>query len=185
MFDIKGLTKEEVLNNRKLYGSNKITEKRKHTILSLIIESLNDPIIKILLIALGIKILFFINDSDIYETIGIIIAIILATVISSLSEYGSEKAFQKLSNTTNNILVKAYRNNLITNIKIEEIVVNDYIYLESGDKIPADGILYTGNISVDESMLSGETKEQNKTSMSPLYRGSVITNGTGVLLVKK
>ncbi len=185
MFDIKGLTKEEVLNNRKLYGSNKITEKKKTTILSLIIESLNDPIIKILLIALGIKILFFINDSDIYETIGIIIAIILATVISSLSEYGSEKAFQKLSNTTNNILVKAYRNNLITNIKIEEIVVNDYIYLESGDKIPADGILYTGNISVDESMLSGETKEQNKTFMSPLYRGSVITNGSGVLLVKK
>lgn len=185
MFDIKGLTKEEVLNNRKLYGSNKITEKKKTTILSLIIESLNDPIIKILLIALGIKILFFINDSDIYETIGIIVAIILATVISSLSEYGSEKAFQKLSNTTNNILVKAYRNNLITNIKIEEIVVSDYIYLESGDKIPADGILYTGNISVDESMLSGETKEQNKTSMSPLYRGSVITNGTGVLLVKK
>lgn len=185
MYDIKGLTKEEVLNNRKLYGSNKITEKKKTTILSLIIESLNDPIIKILLIALGIKILFFINDSDIYETIGIIVAIILATVISSLSEYGSEKAFQKLSNTTNNILVKAYRNNLITNIKIEEIVVNDYIYLESGDKIPADGILYTGNISVDESMLSGETKEQNKTFMSPLYRGSVITNGTGVLLVKK
>lgn len=185
MFDIKGLTKEEVLNNRKLYGSNKITEKKKTTILSLIIESLNDPIIKILLIALGIKILFFINDSDIYETIGIIVAIILATVISSLSEYGSEKAFQKLSNTTNNILVKAYRNNLITNIKIEEIVVNDYIYLESGDKIPADGILYTGNISVDESMLSGETKEQNKTFMSPLYRGSVITNGAGVLLVKK
>lgn len=185
MFDIKGLTTEEVLNNRKLYGSNKITEKKKTTILSLIIESLNDPIIKILLIALGIKILFFINDSDIYETIGIIVAIILATVISSLSEYGSEKAFQKLSNTTNNILVKAYRNNLITNIKIEEIVVNDYIYLESGDKIPADGILYTGNISVDESMLSGETKEQNKTSMSPLYRGSVITNGLGVLLVKK
>lgn len=185
MFDIKGLTTEEVLNNRKLYGSNKITEKKKTTILSLIIESLNDPIIKILLIALGIKILFFINDSDIYETIGIIIAIILATVISSLSEYGSEKAFQKLSNTTNNILVKAYRNNLITNIKIEEIVVNDYIYLESGDKIPADGILYTGNISVDESMLSGETKEQNKTFMSPLYRGSVITNGSGVLLVKK
>lgn len=185
MYDIKGLTKEEVLNNRKLYGSNKITEKKKTTILSLIIESLNDPIIKILLIALGIKILFFINDSDIYETIGIIVAIILATVISSLSEYGSEKAFQKLSNTTNNILVKAYRNNLITNIKIEEIVVNDYIYLESGDKIPADGILYTGNISVDESMLSGETKEQNKTFMSPLYRGSVITNGSGVLLVKK
>ena len=97
----------------------KITEKKKTTILSLIIESLNDPIIKILLIALGIKILFFINDSDIYETIGIIVAIILATVISSLSEYGSEKAFQKLSNTTNNILVKAYRNNLITNIKIK------------------------------------------------------------------
>ena len=103
MFNIKGLTSEEVLSSRKLNGSNKITEKKKTTIFGLIIEAMNDPIIKILLIALGVKILFFLNDSDIYETIGIIVAIILATVISSLSEYGSEKAFQKLSKSTNNL----------------------------------------------------------------------------------
>ena len=149
MFNIKGLTSEEVLSSRKLYGSNKITEKKKSTIFGLIIEAMNDPIIKILLIALGVKILFFLNDSDIYETIGIIVAIILATVISSLSEYGSEKAFQKLSKSTSNILVKVIRDSVVKNVSIEEVVKGDYVYLESGDKFPADGVIYNGIVYID------------------------------------
>ena len=177
MFNIKGLTSEEVLSSRKLNGSNKITEKKKTTIFGLIIEAMNDPIIKILLIALGVKILFFLNDSDIYETIGIIVAIILATVISSLSEYGSEKAFQKLSKSTSNILVKVIRDSVVKNVSIEEVVKGDYVYLESGDKVPADGVIYNGSVYIDESMLSGETKEQYKSVNKKVYRGSVVVNG--------
>ena len=183
MFNIKGLTSEEVLSSRKLNGSNKITEKKKTTIFGLIIEAMNDPIIKILLIALGVKILFFLNDSDIYETIGIIVAIILATVISSLSEYGSEKAFQKLSKSTSNILVKVIRDSVVKNVSIEEVVKGDYVYLESGDKVPADGVVYNGSVYIDESMLSGETKEQYKSVNKKVYRGSVVVNGSGVFIV--
>ena len=67
MFNIKGLTEEEVKKSREKNGSNTITHYKKHTLINLILESLNDPIIKILLIALSIKILFLFHDSDVYE----------------------------------------------------------------------------------------------------------------------
>ena len=183
MKGIKGLSSEEVIESRKKYGTNEITHYKKNTIFNLIIESLNDPIIKILLIALGIKILFFLNDSDIYETIGIIVAIILATIISSLSEYGSEKAFDKLSTTTSKTEVKVVRNSSLIKIPIEEIVVGDFIYLESGDKVPADGVIFKDSVAIDESMLTGETKEQYKYPNDEIYRGSTIVSGSAVMKV--
>lgn len=183
MYNIKGLSNEEVKKSREMNGTNEITGHKRNTLLSLIIESLNDPIIKILMIALGIKVLFLFHDSDIYETIGIIVAIILASVISSLSEYGSEKAFVKLSSMTSQVMVKVFRNSKLITIPIEEVVVGDSVFLESGDKIPADGELIKGEISVDESMLTGESKEKNKGLKDTLYRGSVITRGSAVLEV--
>ncbi len=184
MFNITGLNNNEVTLSRNKNGTNEITEGKKRTIFSLILESLNDPIIKILLIALAVKILFFLNDSDIYETIGIIVAIILATVISSMSEYGSEKAFQKLSSTTSNLLVKVIRNKKLIEVPLNDIVVGDYIYLESGDKVPADGIIYKESVYIDESMLTGETKEQYKDINKKVYRGSIVLHGRGIMLVK-
>lgn len=183
MYNIKGLSDDEVKKSREMNGTNEITGHKRNTLLSLIIESLNDPIIKILMIALGIKVLFLFHDSDIYETIGIIVAIILASVISSLSEYGSEKAFVKLSSMTSQVMVKVFRNSKLITIPIEEVVVGDSVFLESGDKIPADGELIKGEISVDESMLTGESKEKNKGLKDTLYRGSVITRGSAVLEV--
>ena len=105
----KGLSLEEVIKSRNKYGSNKLTVKKKHTIFSMIIESLNDPIIKILLIALCVKILFLFKDSNIYETLGIAIAVFLASFISVLSEYGSEKAFERLSEENSSYKVKVIR----------------------------------------------------------------------------
>lgn len=184
MFNITGLNSNEVTLSRNKNGTNEISESRKRTIFNLIIESLNDPIIKILLIALSVKILFFLNDSDIYETIGIIVAIILATVISSMSEYGSEKAFQKLSSTTSNLLVKVIRNKALIEVPLNDIVVGDYIYLETGDKVPADGIIYKESLYIDESMLTGEAKEQFKDLNKKVYRGSTVLSGRGIMLVK-
>ncbi len=185
MFNIKGLTEEEAVKSREKNGSNSITHYKKHTLFNLILESLNDPIIKILLIALGIKILFLFHDSDVYETIGIIVAIILASVISSLSEYGSEKAFEKLSSETSKISAKLIRNSKLINIPIHDVVVGDMVFLESGDKAPADGVMVEGNISADESMLTGETKEKYKNPNDEVFRGSVITSGSGILKVSK
>ena len=92
-----GLTDEEVLEHRKKYGSNELSKVKKEGFFRLLINTLGDPIIKILLIALAIKTVFLFKNFDWYETIGIVIAILLASLISTISEYGSERAFEKSS----------------------------------------------------------------------------------------
>ena len=175
-----GLSSKEVINRRNKYGSNKITSKSKNSILKLIFESLSDPIIKILLIALGVKLIFLFKDSEIYETIGIFIAIFLATIISTLSEYGSEKAFEKLNSENSIIKVKVLRNSKKEVINIDELVVGDIIYLESGDKVPADSKVVSGELYIDESILTGETKEKHATFKSNIYMGSIVTDKSAV-----
>lgn len=186
-----GLTEKEVLESRKKYGNNEITTSKKNSFLRLLIESLGDPIIKILLIALAIKTIFLIRNFDWFETIGIVIAIFLASFISSISEYGSEKAFEKLQEESSKIKCRVKRNGKIISVKIDEIVVGDIVLLASGDKIPADGMLISGELSVDESSLNGETKEKYKyasTTISEnntLYRGTVVYSKEGLMLVTK
>ena len=76
-----GISDKEVLDSRNKYGNNKIDIKKRNTFFRLVIESLNDPIIKILLIALGIKTLFLFKDSNVYETLGIAVAVFIASLI--------------------------------------------------------------------------------------------------------
>lgn len=180
---INGLNDEEVIKNRKLYGSNKLTNKKKVTIFGLIIESLNDPIVKILLIALGIKLLLIFNKNDLFETLGIGIAVFLASFISVISEYGSEKAFEKLNEDASLIDIKVIRNSKKTIVNIEDIVVDDIVMIESGDRVPADSVIVSGNVYVDESSLTGETKEKYKKCNDSLYRGSIVTSKTAILKV--
>lgn len=181
----KGLSLEEVIKSRNKYGSNKLTVKKKHTIFSMIIESLNDPIIKILLIALCVKILFLFKDSNIYETLGIAIAVFLASFISVLSEYGSEKAFERLSEENSSYKVKVIRDSKKCVIPVDEVVVGDVVYLESGDKVPSDGVIIEGSIYIDESALTGETFEKLKKINDEVYMGSIVTNQSGVMKATK
>ena len=181
MKNLKGLTDEEVLQNRHKYGNNSLKEIKSNSFWHLFIESLGDPIIKILLIALIIKIVFLIKDFDWYETIGILIAILITSFISSISEYGSEKAFKSLQEEASKIKSKVMRNGKIILIPIEEIVNEDIVILESGDKVPADGIIIEGEIAVDESTLNGESKEKEKiaieneiTDNNKVYRGTTV-----------
>ena len=180
-----GLSSKEVINRRNKYGSNKLTSKSKNTFIKLVIESLGDPIIKILLIALAIKVIFLFKDSDIYETTGIFIAIFLATIISSLSEYGSEKAFEKLNEENSIIKVKVLRNSKRETINIDELVVGDIVYLESGDKVPADSIILKGELYIDESILTGETKERHASSNDEIYMGSIVTDKSAIIEITK
>ncbi len=188
-----GLTDEEVLLSRSKNGSNGIGIINKNSFFRLFIESLGDPIIKILLLALSIKIVFLFKSFDWFETLGIFIAVLLATLISTISEYGSESAFNRLQSDSEKILVKVLRNNSIKEIIIDDVVVNDIIILSSGDKVPADGHLIEGNLSLDESLLNGETKESKKVTISNneilknnlVYRGSVVYSGNAKLLVDK
>ena len=134
-YNINGLTDKEVIKNREKYGTNKLVKESKTTFISLLIESLGDPIIKILLIALGIKIVFLFRDFNWFETLGILIAIFIAS-----------------------LKCKVKRNGKIKEVLIDEIVKDDIIVLESGDKVPADGIIIKGEVSVNESSINGESK---------------------------
>lgn len=191
---IDGLSKEEVIRAREKYGSNALETIHRDTFFKQLLRSLGDPIIRILLIALGIKTIFLIKDFDWYETVGIAIAIFLASFISTLSEYGSEKAFDKLQQEAAKTKVKVKRFEGILTIPLEEIVVGDIVLLEYGEKIPADGVLLTGSLTIDESSITGESKEIYKypfktgtdlKETNQLFRGSVIYQGTGKMLVTK
>lgn len=183
MNSYNGLSKSEVIKSRNKYGSNKISTGKKNSFLKLLLETMGDPIIRILLIALAIKTLFLFRDFDWYETIGILIAILLASFISTISEYGSEAAFSRLQEESSKIKVKVIRDKKVALVFVDEVVVNDIVVLEPGDKIPADGVVIEGELSVDESMLNGEKKEVKKIVGSTVYRGSVIYKNRGLIKV--
>lgn len=194
MYNINGLNNEEVKNNRKKYGSNNISGKNKNTFFNLFIETLGDPIIKILLIALAIKTIFLFQDFDYFETIGIVLAVLVASLISAVSEYGSNKAFKRMQEESSKINVRVRRNSNITEVPIDEIVVSDIIILSSGDRVAADGIIVKGNLSVDESSLNGEAKEvykeftsdiNNPLEKNKVYRGTTIYDGNAEVLITK
>ena len=184
MINNNGLTNEEVIINRKRYGSNTFSKKKQDSFFKLLLETFSDPIIKILLIALGIKTIFLIRDFDWYETVGIVLAILIASLISSISEYGSSKAFNKLTEETSKINVRVRRNGEVITIPIDEVVVNDIVILSEGDKIPADGVMLSGSISVDESMMNGEAKEAYKNINDIVYMSTVVYSGSAEVLVR-
>ena len=177
-----GLTEEEVKKSREKNGSNEMGEYRGNSFLHLVLQSLGDPII---LIALGIKTFFLIRHFDWYETIGILLAIFMASFISSISEYGSDKAFSKLMEEASKLKCRVKRNGKKIEIPIGEVVVGDLIYLESGEKVVADGVVIHGKVGVDESSLNGESKEVEKKVNSSLLRGSVVVSGEAMMRVEK
>lgn len=187
-----GLNEEEVIINRKKYGTNDLGFVKENKFISLLLESLGDPIIKILLVALSIKVIFLFKSFDWYETLGILIAIFTASLISSLSEYGSAKAFIKLQKEFLNIKAKVKRDGVVKEVSCNDIVVGDIVFLSSGDQVPADGYLIEGDLSLDESPLNGETVEVYKsfaynsnfiTDDNKVYRGSSVYGGNAVIRV--
>jgi calcium-translocating P-type ATPase len=198
-----GLTDAEVLKSREEHGSNILTEHKQETFLHKLIENLKDPMIIILLVALAINVIFWLcGFSEWYETVGIFLAIILATFVSTFSEFRNESAFQKLQNEASKILCKAFRNNSVSEISIDDVVKGDLIKLQSGDKIPADGYIVEGLIRVDQSTLNGESKEATKSQVPDdfidqenehletldeyhVFRGTIVCSGDAVMLVTK
>lgn len=183
-----GLTDEEVVKSRNKYGSNEIKKTNNNSFFKLLLESLGDPMIKILLIVLGIKVVFLFAEFDWFETLGILIAIFIASLISTISEYGSNKAFQKLLENNNQKMVKVKRNGKLCLIPINDIVVSDIVYLNNGDYIPADGEIIDGSILIDESSINGESRETYKDSKlsgekRKVYKGTIVTSGECIVKV--
>ncbi len=159
----KGLEHDEVIKSRLQYGTNLLTQKETESFLSKMLGNFGDPIIRILVVALVIDVIIaIIRHQGWYEAIGIAAAVIIATFVSTLSEHSNESTFQKLQEQSSKIICKVFRDGVITEVPIEDIVVNDLVVLQTGDKVPADGNLLSGELKIDQSALNGEAAEAKK-----------------------
>ena len=129
----QGLTKEEVKESRRRNGNNELTPRKQKTFWQTYWSKYDDPIIIILLTALGINVIFtFFGKVDWHECVGILVSVLLSTFVSSLSEFNNENTFQKLQEEASKIMCKVYRDGVLMEIPIGEIVVGDLVELQSG-----------------------------------------------------
>ncbi|MBQ3969713.1 MAG: HAD-IC family P-type ATPase, partial [Clostridia bacterium] len=200
----KGLTDQEVEQSREKSGSNVIPDSEPTTFWAEFKETFGDPMIKILLAIAAIMIvMFFFGQAEIYEPIGTIVAVLIVATVSAKTGVASDTKYRELKDSTEKDKCKVYRNGLVTVIDIDDVVVGDKVLLQSGDKIPADGVLIDGSLKVDNSALNGEAEECKKTAADEsfelkdeitgdtfvdkhsLFRGAVVFDGEGVLDVRK
>ncbi len=199
-----GLTDKEVEKSREQYGSNVIPDSEPTTFWEEFKETFSDPMIRILLaIAALMIVMFCFGYAEIYEPLGTIIAIFIVAFVSAKTGVASDTKYRELKDSTEKDKCKVYRNGVVTVIDVDDVVVGDKVLLQSGDKIPADGILVEGSLRVDNSALNGEAEECKKTQADEsfqladditgdtfvdkhsLFRGAVVFDGEGILDVRK
>ena len=135
---LKGLDSLEVKRSFELYGNNELLREKKKTFVKRFFENLSDPIIRVLLIALGLQLVFTLGDMNYFELGGILVAILLSTTVSTVSEHRSESAFEKMKSDSEDGTVTVLRDSVMQRIRANDLVVGDIVYLNAGDKIPAD-----------------------------------------------
>ena len=199
-----GLTDKQVEESRSKFGSNEIPDSEPTTFWEEFKETFSDPMIKILLaIAALMIVMFFFGYAEIYEPRGTIVAVLIVATVSVKTGVASDTKYRELKDNTEKDKCKVHRNGVITVIDVDDVVVGDKVLLQSGDKIPADGVLIDGALRVDNSALNGEAEECKKTAASEdfqledditgdtfvdahsLFRGAVIFDGEGILDVRK
>ena len=206
---IKGLNKDQVEQSRKLHGDNIIHEAEQETFWDKFKGAFDDPMIKLLLVIAAIMaIMAVMGYAEFGEIIGIVISVLLVTGISAKTEIASDNEYRKLKDSTKKEVCKVHRDGKVVEVEINELVVGDLVILQSGDKIPADGYLYQGELRVDNSALNGEAEECRKVAVSDfkaykelamtadvtgdtfvdahsLFRGAVVFNGEGIMEITK
>ena len=199
-----GLTDKEVEASRQQFGSNVIPDSEPTTFWEEFKETFGDPMIKILLaIAALMIVMFFFGYAEIYEPLGTIVAVLIVAFVSAKTGVASDTKYRELKDSTEKDKCKVHRNGLVTVIDVDDVVVGDKVLLQSGDKIPADGVLISGSLRVDNSALNGEAEECKKTAADEsfqlaenitgdtfvdahsLFRGAVVFDGEGILDVRK
>ena len=193
----KGLTDQEVLQNRQKYGMNLLTPPKRPSIWKLYLEKFQDPVIKVLLVAAAFSLLISIIESEYAETIGIFFAIFLATGIGFYFEYDANKKFDLLNAVGEETPVTVIRNGKIREIPRKDIVVGDIVVLNTGEEIPADGTLLEAvSLQVNESSLTGELMVNKTTDeahfddeatypSNTVMRGTTVTDGHGIMKVER
>jgi calcium-translocating P-type ATPase len=202
-----GLSTAEAQVSKEKFGDNRLSERETTTFWANLLENFGDPMIKILCVALLINVALVIasyvgwipDKMTWYEPVGIAMAIILATFVSTFSEYRNENAFRRLQEETSRIRCKVYRDGEIQEMAIDDIVQGDAVLLQTGDKIPADGVLISGELKVDQAVLNGESSEALKI-LAPegwrdeekgtdflhphkVFRGAMAVSGSAVMRV--
>ena len=203
--NLQGLSASAVEESRRKYGANTLTRIPPTPLWKRILEGFKDPMISILCVALVIQVVLYVlgknclgvmpdADTQWYEPVGVLIAILIANGVASVSESRQEgKASALKAEEEARETAKVIRDGVLQEIHVSEVVVGDIVYLQAGDKIPADGEMIEGRLKVDQATLNGETEEATKLppdgepGYNPrdllnrhyLYRGTVVCGGEG------
>lgn len=202
--ELHGLNDLEVKKSREAYGSNEIPDSEPTTFWKEFKETFKDPMIRVLLAISALMIvMFFLGYAEIFEPAGTLVAILIVATVTAKTGVASDTKYRDLKHSVKEEEIKVYRNGNICNTGINQIVTGDLVLLQAGDKIPADGILITGHLNVNNAALNGEAEECPKTAAasntpfpdeitgdtfvdeSSLFRGAIVFDGEGVMLVKK
>ncbi len=179
-YNLEGLSQDVAKKNLEIYGKNILPEANKNNPILLFVKQFASPFIYILL---AVSLLSFISGET-TDTFVILAILIVNSIIGTLQEYKANnaiKALKKLSHTKS----RALRGTTLLHIKTEDLTIDDIIFLESGDLIPADGELIESHmLMVNESQLTGESLPIEKKLKDTLYRGSVIVSGNAFMRIK-
>lgn len=190
---MKGLSLEEVEASRKKHGTNELKRVARRGLIRSFFENLGDPIIRVLVIALALEVIFTFGNCNLIEVFGILAAILISSGVSTLSEYGSERAFEKMEADNAISVARVIRDGGVLEIPSAELVVGDIVLLAPGERVEADGVLLEGSLEVDQSALNGENRDAHKAPGSRggwelsdegrVFRGSLVASGEGIMRV--
>lgn len=186
-----GLTSAQVETSRHQHGENVLTPPRRRSMWRLYLEKYEDPIIRILLVAAAVSLALAFVNGEYVETVGIILAVFFATTVGFYFERDAARRFNLLTQVDEEQQVKVVRDGRVTTVPRREVVVGDVVIVETGDEVPADGMLLEAtDLQVDESSLTGETITTKQTDASSdkggtayppnmLLRSSMVMSGRG------
>ena len=175
-----GLSSEDVWVAKKKYGENEFSKPRERSALMDILLVLKEPLMLILIIAGGLS--FLVGEYE--DGLGIFIAVLLGILIGRLTEGRSKKAAEALSKSLDDILVKVVRDGVKHQVLKKDLVPGDIVYLETGDMVPADGVVLEAHqLSLREDMLTGESDQVQKMPAATVFGGTLVGDGSGVMQV--
>ena len=187
-----GLTDEQVKQSRELHGKNVLTPPQRTSLWKLYLDKYRDPIIQILLVAAFVSLILAFIEKNFMETIGIFVAVFLATTVGFYFERDAAKKFNLLTALSEEQPVKVRRNGKVMEIPRHDVVVGDVVLVEVGDEVPADGELIVCNdLQINESALTGEPVAEKSLEgggdgaypRNVILRSTMVMNGRGEFVV--
>lgn len=187
-----GLTDEQVKQSREQHGKNVLTPPQRTSLWKLYLDKYRDPIIQILLVAAFVSLILAFIEKNFMETIGIFVAVFLATTVGFYFERDAAKKFNLLTALSEEQPVKVRRNGKVMEIPRHDVVVGDVVLVEMGDEVPADGeLIICNDLQINESALTGEPVAEKSLEgggdgaypRNVILRSTMVMNGRGEFVV--